>query len=205
MQIKDKPSDPVAELHMVDAYIRWALMAVEEVVGKPGLKVVLRENDLERFSEDFLAEKFGVSSDITYQDYANLYRIGRLSTRYAIEKQGKLYNAYNAVTRAAVRVMPLEQQISTGLDNLINGFVKLWQEYSENAIVEKEDRSETFAYINANCAGKQADEPICHQTTGMLLGTFEWLTGKKIGLEQVACRAMGAEACVWEIDKTANE
>ena len=205
MQIKDKPSDPVAELHMVDAYMRWALMAVEEVVGKPGLKVVLRENDLERFSEDFPAEKLGVSGDITCQDYANLYRIGRLSTRYAIEKQGKLYNV---ATRAAVRVMPLEQQISTGLDNLINGFVKLWQEHSENAIVEKEDRGETFAYINAtcpNCAGKQADEPICHQSTGMLLETFEWLTGKKIGVEQVACRAMGAEACVWEIDKTASE
>ena len=43
MEIKDKtPHDPVASLHLVDAYMRWALLAAEEVVGKKGLHVLLR-------------------------------------------------------------------------------------------------------------------------------------------------------------------
>jgi hypothetical protein len=72
IQSKDKPSDPVSDLHVVDAYMRWALKVVEEVVGKPDLKVVLRENDRECFSDNFPAEKLSVSGDITCQDYANL-------------------------------------------------------------------------------------------------------------------------------------
>ena len=56
-----------------------------------------------------------------------------------------------------------------------------------------------------NCAGKTADEPICHQTTGMLLEVFEWLTGKKVAVREVECRAMGPAACVWEIEKTPLE
>ena len=38
MEIKDKtPNDPIASLYLVDAYMRWALLAAEEVVGKQGL------------------------------------------------------------------------------------------------------------------------------------------------------------------------
>jgi len=39
MEIKDKtPNDPIASLYLVDAYMRWALLAAEEVVGKQGLQ-----------------------------------------------------------------------------------------------------------------------------------------------------------------------
>jgi predicted hydrocarbon binding protein len=197
MEIKDKPQpDPVSAMHNVDAYMRWALMAVQEVVGKQGLGVVLRENGLERYIDNFPAEKLEISGEVTAQDYGNLctgvlkfygragksmdYRVGRVSTQYAIKKQGALYNV---ATRGAVRLLPFNQQISTGLDNLINGFIKLWQEFGENPVISREDRGESFAYIVGTCpvcAGKLADEPICHQTTGMLLEVFEWLTGKKV-------------------------
>jgi hypothetical protein len=42
------PADPAASLKMVDAYLRWALLAAEEVVGKQGINVVLREAGLAR-------------------------------------------------------------------------------------------------------------------------------------------------------------
>jgi len=182
---------------------------------------MLRDNNLDCFIDKFPPERMEISGDITVQEYTDLctgllkfygragksldYRVGRISSQHAIEKQGALYNV---ATRAAVRVLPLDKQISTGLDNLKNGFLKLWHDFGETPIILLEDRGETFAYIQgtcANCAGKTANEPICHQTTGMLLEVLEWLTGKKISVKEIECRAMCDEACVWEINKIADE
>ncbi len=208
-------------MHMVDAYMRWALMAVEEVVGKPGLNLVLRENHLERFIDNYPAEILTVSGDITEQDYADLsagvlqyygragkgvdYHIARLSSKYARRKQAELFNV---ATRPAIRALPLDQQISVGFDNTINGWLKLWHDYGEEAIILKENRGDKFAYIFRtcpNCAGKLASQPICHLLTGTLLDIAEWVTGKRISVKEVECRAMGADACVWEISKKADE
>ena len=54
MEITNKSvHDPVADLHVVDAYMRWALLAAEEVAGKSGLVVVLRQAKLERFIDNY--------------------------------------------------------------------------------------------------------------------------------------------------------
>jgi hypothetical protein len=43
MQITDRiEPDPIASMLIVDAYMRWALEAAEEVVGKQGLVVALK-------------------------------------------------------------------------------------------------------------------------------------------------------------------
>ncbi|MBI5950025.1 MAG: 4-vinyl reductase [Chloroflexi bacterium] len=222
MEIKNKPTpDPLASNHMVDAYMRWALQAAEEVLGKQGLTIVLRDNGLEKYVDNYPPEELKISGNVTNSDYANLctgllqfygragksvdYRIGRISSKYAIEKQAAVFNV---AARMAVRLLPFQNQISTGLDNLIGGFQKLWSDFGEEAIILKEDRGDSFAYIQQTCptcAGKQADEPICHQTTGMLLESIEWLTGKKVLVKEVECRAMGDPACVWEISKTPDE
>jgi predicted hydrocarbon binding protein len=222
MEIKNKPElDIVADMHMVDAYMRWALQSAEDVVGKQGLAVVLRENSLEQYIDNFPTEELNISGHILARDYANLcsgllqfygragksmdYRIGRISSRYGIEKQSTVFNA---TSRAAIRLLPFSMQVSAGLDNTINGFKKLWKDYGEESIIYKEDRQYAYAYVVEtcpNCAGKIADEPICHQTTGMLLEIFEWLTGKKVSIREVECRAMGAPACVWEIEKAPQE
>jgi predicted hydrocarbon binding protein len=222
MEITNSPTpDPVASFHMVDAYMRWALLAAEEVIGKQGLAIVLRENGLERFVENYPPDDLKISGNVLNGDYSNLctgllkfygragksldYRIGRISAKYAIEKQAVLFNV---ATRTAVRLLPLQSQLTTGLDNMINGFRKLWKDYGEEAVVAREDRGHAIAYIAStcpNCAGKHADEPICHQTTGTLLESIEWLTGKKVMIKEVECRAMGAPSCVWEISKTPEE
>ncbi len=221
VDIQDRPDDPVAKMHVLDAYMRWALMAVEEVVGKQGLNLVLRDSHLERFIDNYPAEILTISGDITAQDFADLctgviryygragkgldYRIARLSAKYGIRKQAELFNV---AIRPAIRALPLDQQLAIGLDNQINGWLKLWHDYGENPILRKEDRGDKFAYIFGtctNCAGKLAGEPICHSMTGALLETTEWVTGKRISVKEVECRAMGADACVWEINKKADE
>jgi len=57
--------DPVVDLPVVEAYMNWALKATEEVVGKQGLAIILRENGLERFIDNYPPENLVLNNHIT--------------------------------------------------------------------------------------------------------------------------------------------
>lgn len=223
MEIKEKTEhDPVADLYMVDAYMRWALFAAEEVVGTKGLAVVLRDAGLERFIDNYPPEELEKpSGNITFGDYAAfsasllnffgraaksmLLRTGRLSTLLAIEKQGK---AFGIAILVASKVLPIPTQLKVGMEKMQEGFRKQSQAVGQEQRMRIKDRGTKLAYITedcAMCAGKQADGPICWLFTGSLQESVRWLTGKEFEIIEVECRAAGAPACVWEINKTPKE
>lgn len=47
--------------------------------------------------------------------------------------------------------------------------------------------------------GQVAEHPICYVTTGMLQATLAWITGSEHDVEEISCRACGAEACSFRI------
>ena len=222
MEIKDKtPNDPVASLHLVDAYMRWALLAAEEVVGKKGLQVLLRERGLERFIDNYPPELLKISGDITLGDYAQLctglltffgragksmvIRIGRLTSKYAIEKQSSVYNV---AAKTAAKLMPSGLQVKLVLDSMVNGYNKLYAENGQELHFSLDDRGNKWAFISVECplcAGKVADLPMCWGRIGTLKEALFWLTGKDFDVEEVECRALGASACVWDVSKTPKE
>src|SRR5574339_319568 len=108
MEIKNKTQhDPATGLPMAAAYMAWALQAAEEVVGRQGLGIILRENGLERFVDQYPPENLSLGNNITYGDYTNLctgilkfygragksvvIRIGRIACRMSIEHQGAIF------------------------------------------------------------------------------------------------------------------
>ncbi|HSL31735.1 MAG TPA: 4-vinyl reductase [Anaerolineales bacterium] len=222
MQIKDKtPGDPVASLYLVDAYMRWALLAAEEVVGKQGLTVLLRDRGLERFVDNYPPELLKISGNITLGDYAELcaglltffgragksmvIRCGRLTSRYAIEKQGSIYNA---AAKTAAKLMPSGMQVKLVLDSMANGYNKLYAENGQELHFRVEDRGDKWAFISVECplcAGKAADVPMCWGRIGTLKEGLFWLSGREFDVEEVECRAQGAQACVWEVTKAPKE
>jgi predicted hydrocarbon binding protein len=222
MEITDRAEhDPVADLYQVDAYMRWALLAAEEVVGKPGLSVVLRDAGLERFIDNYPPEELKPSGNITFGDYAAfnasllgffgraaksmVLRIGRLSTHHAIEQQGALFGV---AVMVASKMLPIPTQLKMGMEKMQDGFRKLSQSAGQDQRQHVEDRGDKLAYINETCtmcAGKQASGPICWLFTGALQESGRWLTGKEFEVEEVECRATGAPACVWEVSKTPKE
>ena len=221
MEVKDKPNDPVASLYLVDAYMRWALLAAEEVVGKQGLQVLLRDRGLERFIDNYPPELLKVSGTITLGDYAQLcaglltffgragksmvIRSGRLTSKYAIEKQSAVYNV---AAKTAARFMPSGLQVKLVLDSMVNGYNKLYAENGQELHFSLEDRGNKWAFISVECplcAGKAADLPMCWGRIGTLKEALFWLTGKDFDIEEVECRALGASACVWEVNKTPKE
>jgi predicted hydrocarbon binding protein len=222
MEIKNKASnDPVASLYLVDAYMRWALLAAEEVVGKQGLHVLLRERGLERFIDNYPPELLKISGTITLGDYAELcaglltffgragksmvIRSGRLTSKYAIEKQSVVYNA---AAKTAAKLMPPAMQVKVVLDNMANGYNKLYAENGQELHFSVEDRGDKWAFVSVECplcAGKESDQAMCWGRIGTLKEGILWLSGKEFDVEEVECRATGAPACVWEISKTPKE
>ena len=219
MEIKDKtPNDPIASLYLVDAYMRWALLAAEEVVGKQGLYVLLRERGLARFIDNYPPELLKISGTITLGDYAQLctglltffgragksmvIRSGRLTSKYAIEKQSSVYNV---AAKTAAKLMPSGMQVKLVLDSMVNGYNKLYAENGQELHFSVEDRGEKWAFVSVECplcAGKSADMPMCWGRIGLLKESLSWLTSKEFDIEEVECRALGANACVWEISKS---
>lgn len=222
MKIENKHEhDPVADFVMPDAYMLWALLAAEEVVGKQGLAIVLRQAGLQHLIDNYPPDELTLTHQLNSGHYADLFaglldlygragksillRIGRLSTKHAIERQSALFNI---AATLALKVMPLPTQIKMGLENQQAGLRKIWGAFGQNPGLRLEDRGETIAYIMETCpmcAGKRADGVICLSWTGALQESMRWLTGKEFGIEEVECRATGAPACVWEIHKQPQE
>jgi predicted hydrocarbon binding protein len=219
MQINTKAEyDPVADLYMVDAYMRWALLAAEEVVGHQGLSIVLREAKLQQLINNYPPNELKLSGMLSYGDYANLssgllnfygragksmvMRIGRISAKHGIEQQGALFGLGAVI---AAKVLPIPMQLKIGLDTIQNGFKKLAASVGQELHLRVEDRGDRWAYVApecAMCAGKQADDRICWLFNGTLQESLRWQTGKDFDIQEVECRGLGAPACVWEVSKT---
>jgi predicted hydrocarbon binding protein len=222
LEIKNSPDpDPVAAKKMVDAYVRWALMATEEVAGKPGMGVVLREAGLGRFVDNYPPDELTVTGSTTFGDYANLnagllnffgrasksmlLRIGRISARHGIDRQSAMFGLAALV---ASKVLPLPAQMKLGMEAMQDGFRKVYGTGGVDMRLRVEDRGQALAYIAEDCpmcAGKLAKTPICFIHTGAITEGFRWQTGREVEVREIECRAMGAPACVWEASKTPKE
>ncbi len=209
--------DPVGDLPIVDAYMRWALLAAEEVVGKQGMSAILRQIDLARLIDNYPPEVLQASGNFKYADYANLncglleffgragksmtMRVGRISARHGIEQQSELFGIAVLV---ASKILPLPTQIKKGLESMQNGYRRLMP----NVKLSLEDHGDKIVYITETCslcAGKEANSHICWTFSGVLQGLLSWQTGKELEIDEVQCRAQGAPACVWEIGKKPKE
>lgn len=220
MEIRNKTEhDPVADLNIVDAYMRWALLAAEEVVGEKGMHIVLRQANLERLIGNYPPNETQMLSKFTFADYSNLcasllnffgragksmtLRIGRISAQHGADQQSAAFGLDILVK--ASRLLPLAAQQKAGMIVMQNGFRKISESVGQKLSMSVEDRGDKIAYIAESCpvcAGKLADTHICWVQNGALVQSALWLTGKEFEVEEVECRAMGAPACVWEMSKT---
>jgi predicted hydrocarbon binding protein len=221
MNIRDKSEhDPVADMGIPNSYMRWALEAIEEVAGKNGLTIILREAGLEELQDNFPPDNDEFEG-LTAAQYTDLnaailnffgraaksmtIRVGRVSSRQAIEKQAELFNV---VALMALKVMPLNMQLKLGGSQVQDGFRKMWAAHGQQFIGRFEEADDAWLHIIETCtmcAGKVADEPMCWLFTGTLREGVQWLTGKEFEVVETECRAMGAPACVWRVSKTPKD
>lgn len=219
VKITDKPThDPVADMRINDAYMRWALDAAEEVVGKQGLAVVLRESGLEKFIDDFPPENLEPpGSGHTFGDYANLnagllnfygrpgksmvLRIGRLSAQKALTHQSGLFNV---VTLSTAKMLPSATQVKLALSALLGGLKVVNEKFGQELKASLDDAADHYVVTLETdfcSAGKQSDQPIGWLFEAAIEESGRQLFDKFFDVVQVQCRSMGHSASVWHVPK----
>ncbi len=211
----------VAQSHVVDAYMRWALEAAEEVVGKDGLAVVLRQSGLERFIDNYPPDKLEATGAISFKDYASLnagllnfygrpgkgmvMRVGRISSRKGIEHQS---GVFNLATVMAAKLLPASVQIKMGLSAMMAGLRTIYEKSGQEFKGSIEDRGDKYVFIMETCpvcAGKHSDSHICWLFEATIEEAARQVFGKFFDVVEVECRAKGAPACVFEVSKQPSE
>lgn len=221
MQVRDKGGDEqLLDYALANGYMRWALQAVEEVAGKHGLGIILRDAGLERLLEKHPPNDMTFSEKLTFRDYAalnqaiiNFYgraakgfalRIGRVSAQRSVSDQSAVFG----LTGLALKLLPTNLQIKMVLNNMVNTFKRLAAKAGDALQVEIEEQSDKWIYRSADCStcvGKEADGAICWVFVGAIQQALVWATGKEFEVVETACRAMGAPECIFEISKTPKQ
>lgn len=221
MDVKLKPThDPLGDWSMVNAYMRWALLAAEEVAGEKGLNIVLRNAGLERYIGNYPPEDFEVGGKVG--DYTalcselltffgragrgSLIRIGRKSTQLGLKVQAEQFGLNNLA--AASKLLPAGLKLKAGIEAHIAIWKTIYKQCGGDWQVRSEDRGDKWAYIVescTHCVDRAAEKPMCFVWTGALIESVAWQMGKEYDIVETECRASGAPACVWEIPKQPKE
>ena len=192
------------EWHFTNALMRQAIMAIGEVMGEHGLKVVLRQAGLERYVDELpdndleqgiRTVEYAMLNRAVEEFYGRagkgmLRRIGRASFRYGIEEQATL----TGVAGAALKLMP--QKMRTKF--ILTQMAKSLMQVNEETYIEVEETSEGFVFADFTCGVcccRKAERPICHLYVGSISEGVRWATGHDYEAREIECRATGAEAC----------
>ncbi len=193
---------------IVNALVRQALVAAQEVMGKNGLNAVLRSTGLERFIDNFPPDNLEPGIQATQYAQFNqaiedfygrggrgiLKRIGRASFQYAVNEQTTLMG----LAGIALKALPKKQRIKFVLNSMVDALKK------SNPQVEAwaGEQNDKIIFVERTCAicnGRVSDKPICHLYVGSLSEAIKWATGDEYEIRETACIAMGDDYCQFEV------
>ncbi len=193
---------------IVNALVRQALVAAQEVMGENGLNAVLRASGLERFVGNFPPNDLNPS--IQTSQYARLNaaieefygrggrgmlkRVGKTSFEYAVREQAALLG----LAGAALKLLPERQRIKFILNSMVGALKK------SNPQVEAwvDDSGERVAYIDATCGichSRHSETPICYLYIGSIGEAVRWATGREHEIIETQCTARGDPHCRFEV------
>ena len=187
-----------------NALMRQAILAIGEVMGERGLKVVLRQVGMERYVDELPPND--LEQGVSTTEYAALNqaveefygragkgmlkRIGRASFRYGVEEQ----TALMGVAGAALKLMPQKTRIKF----ILTQTAKSLMDVNDETYIEVQETPEGFIFADFTCGvccGRKAEHPICHLYIGSISEAVKWATGHDYEVREIECRAMSAEAC----------
>jgi len=197
-----------------NASLRVLFLSMEDIMGQNGVGAVLNAAGLSRFVKNYPPNN--LEDCVPFEDYASvvkavedfyglraakasLMRVGRATFQYAMKE----HPATLGLAGLALKMMPLNMQIKTVLTNVANSMTK---ELNEPAHVE--EQADCYIYVKdicCACHGRKADKPVCFTTTGAILESLKWATGKNFDVAEIVCRATGGPTCSFRIAKTPLE
>jgi predicted hydrocarbon binding protein len=190
---------------------RVLLESLEEIIGRNGLNALLNLTDSGRYIEEPPPNDPALGFDLATASNLNramemIYgpRGARgLALRGGRAMYNRLINAFDLPTgfnEFAFRLLPVQTRLKIGVPAL----ARVLTQHSDQTH-RVADRGPCFDYTVERCAvcwGQEAKGPLCHLTVGLLqeaLSAFG--RGGEFRIIQTECRAVGAAACVFNIEK----
>ncbi len=191
------------------------LKGMEEAIGPDGLNEVLELTGLACLKE--AGKVLDQNTAIHYDDLSlaqkNLEMIyGQHSGRGLALIAGRNYFTFSirqygkqlGLTDLDFRLLPLKAKLQTGLKRMAKHIT-----LASASILHLEEDPKQFHWIVENCPlcwQRHSDVPICGMQTGLLQEFTYWASGGKVySITETDCIAMGAKACVFDINKEALE
>ena len=202
------------EWRFTNALMRQAILAIGEVMGEPGLKVVLRQAGLERYvdepppdnlDQDTPTVEYAALNQAVEEFYGRagkgmLQRIGRASFRYGVEEQAMLMG----VAGTALKLMPQKTRIKFILSQMAKSLMSV----NEDTYIEVQETPQGFVFADFTCGVcccRKTEHPTCHLYAGSISEAVKWATGQDYEVREIECRAMGAEACRFLVAEGSQE
>lgn len=195
-----------------ERFTRALFTAMTDVMGQHGVSTLLELVGLERYHGYLESDSLAYHCDFAEIAALNLglegvygarggrgmaLRIGRGTFAQGIRDFG----AMKAVTDPLFRSLPLEKQLSYGL----NGLAHIMTNFSDQrSWVVDDGRDLTITCAPSPFAWERtADRPVCHMMVGIIQECLRWSTdGREFYVREVACHATGSEYCVFQVNKT---
>ena len=190
---------------------RILLISMEEVMGQNGLNALLNITNMRPLLQDL--PKDNLEKEFDFAHISNLAkglddiygpRGGRglaLRGGRALFSRGlKQFGALAGVGDLAFKVLPLQTKLKIG----IPAVARIFTQFSDQTSWVEEEDDHFRYYINpcSMCWGRQTDRPVCYIAVGLLQEALRWVSGGlEFRVDQIECMGMGAEACIFKIDK----
>jgi hypothetical protein len=199
-------------LYYPNRIARAFFVAIDDVMGQNGLRLLLGSAGLPQFAHDLPSDSLAREFDFAYLSALNLgleemygskggrgiaLRIGSASFAQGLKGFGVLRGMGNP----AFRALPLPQRTELGLRALANVLSNFTD---QNSVVEVEDTAFLFKSDLCPFAYRRvSDKPVCHAMVGIIQECLRWASnGYEFYVREIACRACGNDECVFRINKT---
>lgn len=189
---------------------RIYLLTIEEMIGPEAMRAVLKLADLSNLIDNYPPNNMGRAFD-----FADFSAVGAvLETMYGARgerglglhagkasfMQGLREFGSDDLGELALKAMPLNIKLKIGIRAMAETFAKF-----SDQLTTVEEADQYFVYTIQRCPvcwGRTSSRPICYAAAGILQGGLHWISGgQDFKVEEVACLALGDEACVLHIGK----
>lgn len=190
---------------------RILLASMEEVMGRNGLNALLNLIDLRQYINEMPPDDLKKAFDFAHISNINkgleeIYgprgaRGLALRGGRAIFSRGlRQFGTLAGVSDLAFKMLPLDTKLKIG----VPAVARIFTQFSDQAS-HVEEQADHFIYTIDRCSmcwGQKTDRPICFIAVGILQESLRWVSnGLEFRIDQIACKAMGDEACLFQIDK----
>ena len=187
------------------------LTTLEDMMGKNGLVSILNISGMSEFRDSYppnnqkqeskasdISRLISGLIDLIGKDGAKalLRKAGQRGFMLALEESPELVGVFGL----ELKKMATDRERIAAVLNTLTFETNITFEEGHQVIVEVDDGFEV--HIN-NCEWCMTLEgfthPICSAEVGLEEAMIQWATGKRYPVEETACRAAGAEKCVFHI------